>query len=222
MLGTSPRALKSDLAKLSATGLIAVTDTGSTFEAYPVGTWADSKPHNRDARGAVLRLMGSHTPGAALVACLSDLGQTGVTNLQDLENKRAGKTSSPAQGEVKPTLGKERKGEGKDLLAGASPDTAAKKAKRTTMKAPTPDEVQTYSAMWGDDKRLTVSPDLGQRFCDYYESKGWKVGKTTMKSWQAAVRGWITRDKIPLNPGQTNARPGQRARHTAPKNNFGR
>lgn len=29
-----------------------------------------------------------------------------------------------------------------------------------------------------------------QKFCDYYESKGWVIGKTKMKSWQAAVRNW--------------------------------
>lgn len=29
-----------------------------------------------------------------------------------------------------------------------------------------------------------------QRFFDFYESKGWMVGKTPMKSWKAAVRNW--------------------------------
>lgn len=28
-------------------------------------------------------------------------------------------------------------------------------------------------------------------FCDFYESKGWVVGKTKMKSWKAAVRNWL-------------------------------
>ena len=27
-------------------------------------------------------------------------------------------------------------------------------------------------------------------FCDFYDSKGWKVGKTPMKCWKAAVRTW--------------------------------
>ena len=27
-------------------------------------------------------------------------------------------------------------------------------------------------------------------FCDFYDSKGWKVGKTPMKDWKAAVRTW--------------------------------
>ena len=29
-----------------------------------------------------------------------------------------------------------------------------------------------------------------ERFFDYYESKGWKIGKNTMKNWQAAIRTW--------------------------------
>lgn len=28
-------------------------------------------------------------------------------------------------------------------------------------------------------------------FCDFYESKGWVVGKVKMKSWKAAVRNWL-------------------------------
>lgn len=33
----------------------------------------------------------------------------------------------------------------------------------------------------------------GQVFCDYYASKGWKVGQTAMKDWRAAVRTWVRR-----------------------------
>src|SRR3990167_8907301 len=30
----------------------------------------------------------------------------------------------------------------------------------------------------------------GSRFCDYYESNGWRIGKNPMKDWRAAVRTW--------------------------------
>lgn len=33
----------------------------------------------------------------------------------------------------------------------------------------------------------TVDPE---RFCDYYDANGWKVGKNPMKDWKAAVRTW--------------------------------
>ena len=29
-----------------------------------------------------------------------------------------------------------------------------------------------------------------QQFLDYYTSNGWRVGRTPMKDWQAAVRTW--------------------------------
>lgn len=32
-----------------------------------------------------------------------------------------------------------------------------------------------------------------QKFFDFYESKGWKVGNTPMKNWQAAIRTWEQR-----------------------------
>jgi hypothetical protein len=33
----------------------------------------------------------------------------------------------------------------------------------------------------------------GEAFCDFYESKGWKIGQTPMKCWKAAVRTWKRR-----------------------------
>ena len=34
------------------------------------------------------------------------------------------------------------------------------------------------------------------RFFNYYESKGWKVGMTPMKDWKAAVRNWAKNDSL--------------------------
>ena len=42
------------------------------------------------------------------------------------------------------------------------------------------------------DNNYSVSADA---FIAHYESNGWKVGKNKMKDWQAALRGWETRDK---------------------------
>lgn len=53
---------------------------------------------------------------------------------------------------------------------------------------PTLKEVEDYCAL----RRNSVDP---KRFVDYYESKGWFVGKTKMKKWQAAVRLWETNNK---------------------------
>jgi hypothetical protein len=48
---------------------------------------------------------------------------------------------------------------------------------------PTLTEVAAYC----DERRNAVDP---QRFMDHYESNGWKIGKASMKSWQAAIRTW--------------------------------
>lgn len=38
--------------------------------------------------------------------------------------------------------------------------------------------------------KLGLPPLEIQKFYDYYESNGWRVGKNPMKSWQAAMRNW--------------------------------
>ena len=38
------------------------------------------------------------------------------------------------------------------------------------------------------------SYDEADKFVNFYESKGWLVGKVKMKSWQAAVRNWVKSD----------------------------
>ncbi len=55
-------------------------------------------------------------------------------------------------------------------------------------KKPSIDEVILYCV----DKNYTV---IAAEFYDFYESKGWKVGKTKMKDWKAAVRNWERRGK---------------------------
>ena len=35
----------------------------------------------------------------------------------------------------------------------------------------------------------------GERFCDYYGSNGWRVGRNPMKDWKAAARNWARKDR---------------------------
>lgn len=53
---------------------------------------------------------------------------------------------------------------------------------------PTVEEVRAYCNERG-------SGVDAERFVDFYASKGWFVGKTKMKDWKAAVRGWEREDK---------------------------
>nr|WP_314992077.1 DUF6291 domain-containing protein [uncultured Capnocytophaga sp.] len=59
---------------------------------------------------------------------------------------------------------------------------------RKRFTIPTPEEVQAYC----DKRKNGIS---GQQFCDFYSSKGWKIGKEPMKDWKAAVRTWEMRRK---------------------------
>ena len=42
----------------------------------------------------------------------------------------------------------------------------------------------------------------GRRFVDFYESKGWMVGKNKMKDWKAAVRTWKQRSQSDPQTGR--------------------
>jgi len=46
----------------------------------------------------------------------------------------------------------------------------------------------------------------GSAFVNFYESKGWMIGKSKMKDWKAALRGWSSRNKTQQSqttPGAT-------------------
>ena len=62
------------------------------------------------------------------------------------------------------------------------------KKEKSTVKAkaftiPTISEIKEYC----QERKNNVD---AEKFFDYYESKGWLVGKTKMKNWQAAIRNW--------------------------------
>ena len=67
------------------------------------------------------------------------------------------------------------------------------KPKRFT--PPSLEEVKAYC----DERNNGVDP---QAFIDFYTSKGWKIGKETMKDWQAAVRTWERRETPKQNKKQ--------------------
>jgi hypothetical protein len=71
-----------------------------------------------------------------------------------------------------------------------------KKKKRSVFKRPTVEEVAEYLEEKGETR---IDPET---FVNFYESKGWAVGKSPMKDWRAAVRTWIRqRDADHVKPG---------------------
>lgn len=84
--------------------------------------------------------------------------------------------------EAQVRLGKVRLG--KDSIEKGKKETA----KRFT--PPTLEEVKAYC----QERRNGIDPE---RFIDFYQSKGWKIGSNPMKDWKAAVRTWEKRDAKP-------------------------
>lgn len=72
-----------------------------------------------------------------------------------------------------------------EIDASASPSPRASKR----FSPPGLEEIEAYFA----EKGGTAAQ--AERFRDFYESNGWKVGKNPMKSWKAAASGWMSRDK---------------------------
>ena len=62
------------------------------------------------------------------------------------------------------------------------------KPKRKNFVKPTVEEIAAFCK----EKKYKVN---AQQFFNYYESNGWKIGRNAMKSWQAAVQNWNTREK---------------------------
>lgn len=69
----------------------------------------------------------------------------------------------------------------KDIEIEQEKEKTKGKAKRFTK--PTLDDIKAYCI----ERNNNVDPE---RFYDYYEANGWKVGKNSMKDWKASVRTW--------------------------------
>ena len=99
--------------------------------------------------------------------------ETDRTNVQT--NLRQISEKSPPEIEIELEIDIEIE---KEIHSSASTTT-----KRKRFEKPTLSEIKAYCIERGNKVDA-------QHFYDYYESNGWKVGKNSMKNWQAAVRTW--------------------------------
>lgn len=70
----------------------------------------------------------------------------------------------------------------KDIIMAVPAEQPVKKRSKV-FSPPTVEEVREYCVERGNN----VDPEV---FVDFYESKGWMIGKSKMKDWKAAVRTW--------------------------------
>lgn len=79
---------------------------------------------------------------------------------------------------------KEKEKEKENILSSPNvEDSIVRTPARKRFTPPTLAEVTAYCR----ERQNAVDP---QRFIDYYTARGWKLNKTSMKDWKAAVRTW--------------------------------
>jgi len=95
--------------------------------------------------------------------------------------------SIPEQNGTEPDIIKESRIKNQESRTKREGGKAASAA-RERFAPPSPADVNAYAAEIG------AAQVDGERFCDFYTSKGWRVGSQPMKDWRAALRTWAKRD----------------------------
>lgn len=90
-----------------------------------------------------------------------------VMQMQNTSNANAGHKEKEIKGNIKENI---------------------KEKSVTRFSPPTIEEIKAYIL----EKGYTID---AERFFDFYESKGWFVGKNKMKDWKAAIRNWAKSEK---------------------------
>lgn len=82
-----------------------------------------------------------------------------------------------------------------------------KQSKRKVFIKPTIEEIDEFC------KEHNYQVDA-ERFFNYYESKGWVVGKSPMKDWRSAVRTWVSNQKSSQPSSTPQVAPAPSSRET--------
>ena len=90
-----------------------------------------------------------------------------------------------------------------------------KKRESKKFNPPSEDDVHNYMAQYVMQKRLHWSDQKisseASNFVDFYESKGWMVGKIMMRSWEASARKWLNNnDQYTIQNKNGNTKATQR------------
>ena len=105
------------------------------------------------------------------------------------EAKQEATKKETLEPESKTLTGNEDVTEKEETVGKETPsEKAIETSKTKTFKKPALEEVEAYCI----ERNNNVD---AQSFCDFYESKGWKVGAVKMKDWKASVRTWEKRQK---------------------------
>ena len=100
---------------------------------------------------------------------------------QVLANNKRYQNGSKAKAKPKQTESKTEAN--KNVNVNENENVVKEKTKREVFSKPTIEDITSYCR----ERNNNVDP---QKFYDFYESKGWMVGKAKMKDWKACVRTW--------------------------------
>ena len=118
-----------------------------------------------------------------------------VPNRQQLDNK--GDTVCDADADADADA-EDRRQKAKAELK--TKDSAREKAKPEDVF-----QVVDYMQSYGQEKRYVLDfVTNGERFWDFYASKGWKVGNAAMKDWKSAARNWVRSQHERQSTGKAN------------------
>lgn len=90
---------------------------------------------------------------------------------------------APVESPERPVEASEAPGVGNHAPQGQPPPRIAPESKQTRFVPPTVEECEAYCR----EKGYAWDPEA---FVDFYDSKGWMVGKSKMKDWKASMRNW--------------------------------
>ena len=152
-----------------------ITKKKITKKSVESSVVCDTTPHAQ-AEGKVAEAEVSQVAEVAAVEAVEVAAEAKAASIKPAASEPAAE-AQPAASE----LAAEAKAEP------AAPQPATRR-RTPPMQRPTVWEVENFCRTQG----LTLVD--AQRFVDYYEANGWKVGRNPMRSWQAAARNWQRRE----------------------------
>ena len=112
---------------------------------------------------------------------------------EQLERNNVTRMLQSGYGEIEKELEKD-----KEIDIEIDNKCASTKQKRKRFVKPTISDIEQYCS----EKNISIN---AQQFIDYYESNGWKVGRNSMKDWQATVRRWASNNYGKKKSSKDNA-----------------
>lgn len=108
------------------------------------------------------------------------------TIIKEKESKGKESKEKDTSTDVDAELNNQEENKTKEEIKEQPPSPRKKSA--TQFKPPTIEEVRSYIA----ERNSNVDPET---FWNFYEAKGWMIGRNKMKDWKACVRTWKNKDR---------------------------